>query len=152
MKQFKSLSICFLLLLLLILNKVISKLNLYIKKRYIKDVLFIFGYKSKTFPQLYKYRILHQKEQLKAGFLESDDYFTTYAISLLVGGFFFVALMYYDILVSFEFPCGSCTECAWVGNLSMETLSENKELVVVGRQQLVLPHRGKPILKEHFGL
>ena len=96
MKQFKYLSLFFLLLLLLILNKVISKLNLYKKKRYIKDVLFISGYKSKLFPQLYKYRILHQKEQLKAGFLESDDYYYLKFEPILVCN--------YRIIIFFECP------------------------------------------------
>ena len=73
MEIFKYLSLCFILLILLILKKVILKFNLSKKKRFIKDILFISGYKSKSGHQLYRYRILHQKEQLNAGFLESDD-------------------------------------------------------------------------------
>ena len=73
MEIFKCLSLCFILLIILILKKVILKFNLSKKTRFIKDVLFISGYKSKSVHQLYRYRILHQKEQLNAGFLESDD-------------------------------------------------------------------------------
>ena len=73
MQKFKYLTLCFILFILLIFKKIIPKFNLYKKKRFIKDVLFISGYKSKSDHQLYRFRILHQKEQLNAGFMESDD-------------------------------------------------------------------------------
>ena len=41
-------------------------------KRIIKDVLFINGCNINFVPHPYRYRILHQMEQLNAGFLESD--------------------------------------------------------------------------------
>ena len=44
-------------------------------KRFIKDVLFINGCDIKSVPHPYRYRVLHQMEQLNAGFLESDEYF-----------------------------------------------------------------------------
>ena len=40
--------------------------------RQIKDVLFINGCNIKNLPHPYRYRVLHQMEELDAGFLESD--------------------------------------------------------------------------------
>ena len=40
--------------------------------RRIKDVLFINGCNIKNLPHPYRYRVLHQMEELDAGFLESD--------------------------------------------------------------------------------
>ena len=40
--------------------------------RRIKDVLFINGCNIKNLPHPYLYRVLHQMEELDAGFLESD--------------------------------------------------------------------------------
>ena len=44
-------------------------------KKFIKDVLFINGCDIKNVPHPYRYRVLHQMEQLDAGFLESDEYY-----------------------------------------------------------------------------
>ena len=52
-------------------TKIINNKN----KRFIKDVLFINGCDNKNVPHPYRYRVLHQMEQLDAGFLESDEYF-----------------------------------------------------------------------------
>ena len=41
----------------------------------VKDVLFINGCHADKLPHPYRYRVLHQMEQLNAGFLESDVYF-----------------------------------------------------------------------------
>ena len=41
----------------------------------VKDVLFINGCYTKQVPHPYRYRVLHQMEQLNAGFLESDEIF-----------------------------------------------------------------------------
>ena len=41
----------------------------------VKDVLFVNGVDSKFHPHSYRYRVLHQMEQLNAGFLESDEFF-----------------------------------------------------------------------------
>jgi len=43
-------------------------------KRHIKDILFINGCYKKL-PHPYRYRVLHQMEQLNARFLESDEFF-----------------------------------------------------------------------------
>ena len=41
----------------------------------VKDVLFINGCYANLLPHPYRYRVLHQIEQLKVGFLESDEIF-----------------------------------------------------------------------------
>ena len=46
-----------------------------IDKRDVKDVLFINGCNPNLLPHPYRYRVLHQIEQLKVGFLESDEIF-----------------------------------------------------------------------------
>ena len=45
------------------------------KKITIKSVLFINGCDPKILPQSYRYRVLHQMEQLEAGFLECDEFY-----------------------------------------------------------------------------
>ena len=42
-------------------------------QRYIKDILFINGCDINIVPQSYRYRVLHQMEQLNAAFLECDE-------------------------------------------------------------------------------
>ena len=46
-----------------------------INKRDVKDVLFINGCNPNLLPHPYRYRVLHQIEQLQVGFLESDEIF-----------------------------------------------------------------------------
>ena len=46
-----------------------------VKIRNIKDVLFINGCNEKFLPHPYRYRVLHQLEQLNRGLLESDVYY-----------------------------------------------------------------------------
>ena len=41
----------------------------------IKDIIFINGCNPKFLPHPYRYRVLHQMEQLNAGFLESDEFY-----------------------------------------------------------------------------
>ena len=53
-----------------IINKNINK-----NKRIIKDVLFINGCNNKFLPHPYRYRVVHQMEQLNAAFLESDEFY-----------------------------------------------------------------------------
>ena len=63
-------------LVVLISNREISdKYSKNKKIRFIKDVLFINGCDEKILPHPYRYRVLHQMEQLNAGFLESDECF-----------------------------------------------------------------------------
>ena len=51
----------------------ISFKSKYENKRVIKDVLYISGCSPNITPHLYRYRVLHQMEQLNAGYLESDE-------------------------------------------------------------------------------
>ena len=57
-------------------KSIIKKNTIIINKiNEIKDILFINGCNPKILPHPYRYRILHQIEQLKVGFLESDEFF-----------------------------------------------------------------------------
>ena len=53
--------------------KNLCNINVFNKKRNIKDVLFVNGYKNKMHSNSYRFRINHQIEQLKASFIESDE-------------------------------------------------------------------------------
>ena len=61
---------CFTFFIAFTYNKEVSN-----NKRNIKDVLFINGCDTKIAPHPYRYRVLHQMEQLSANFLESDTFF-----------------------------------------------------------------------------
>ena len=71
----------FLLLLILFSVKLekfkINKTNLDINSKIIftKDILFINGCNPRVLPHPYRYRVLHQIEQLESGFLDCDKYF-----------------------------------------------------------------------------
>ena len=53
----------------------IDKNDITNNKRILKDVLFINGCNINIIPHPYRYRVLHQMEQLNAGFIESDECF-----------------------------------------------------------------------------
>ena len=71
----------FLLLLILFSVKLekfkINKTNLDINSKIIftKDILFINGCNPRVLPHPYRYRVLHQIEQLQSGFLDCDEYY-----------------------------------------------------------------------------
>ena len=134
MEIFKCLSLCFILLIILILKKVILKFNLSKKTRFIKDVLFISGYKSKSVHQLYRYRILHQKEQLNAGFLESDDNYYLKFDPLLVRD--------YRIIIFFRCPLTNKVEEAitLAKSLNKRILFDIDELVFDTKFTNALPY------------
>ena len=92
----KLLSLFFIIFILFILDKFISKCNLSKNKRIIKDALFISGYRTKSVSQHYRYRILHQIEQLNAGFLESNVYYYSKFDPLIVRD--------YRIIILFRCP------------------------------------------------
>ena len=60
-----------------ITNNTKSSYNTIIRniKIFTKDVLFINGCDPKLVPHPFRYRVLHQMEQLSANFLESDTFF-----------------------------------------------------------------------------
>ena len=75
-KAVKIIFFTFTFFIVLIANKEISNKDTTSNNiRFIKDVLFINGCDEKILPHPYRYRVLHQMEQLNAGFLESDEYF-----------------------------------------------------------------------------
>ena len=77
-KAAKIIFFCFIFFIALTSNKASSNTNntnINNNIRFIKDVLFINGCDEKILPHPYRYRVLHQMEQLNAGFLESDEYF-----------------------------------------------------------------------------
>ena len=65
------------------------------EKKFLKDVLFINGCNINIIPHPYRYRILHQMEQLNAGFLESDECFYENLDPLLA--------LNYRVLIFFRF-------------------------------------------------
>ena len=74
---FKSLFMCLFCIPILFYKKVpITNQNDYNNTKIItKDVLFINGCDTATVPHPFRYRVLHQMEQLNANFLETDTYF-----------------------------------------------------------------------------
>ena len=68
-------------------NKIYLKKNRSPNKRIIYDVLFINGCDPNILPHPYRYRILHQIEQLKAGFLEAYEIFYLYLNPFIVSDF-----------------------------------------------------------------
>ena len=72
--------------------------NKYLKNELIftKDVLFINGCDPKKLPHPYRYRVLHQMEQLEAGFLECDQIFYLKIQPNIV--------RYYRIIIIFRCP------------------------------------------------
>ena len=61
---------CFLFFKIILIIQKSQNKNRY--ARNVKDVLFVNGV-GNLLPQSYRYRVLHQMEQLNAGFLESDE-------------------------------------------------------------------------------
>jgi len=75
-KSAKIIFFCFTFFIVSTKNKEISNnSSINNNTRFIKDVLFINGCNPENLPHPYRYRVLHQMEQLNAGFLESDEYF-----------------------------------------------------------------------------
>ena len=95
-ERFKSLLIFLVIFVLAIFDKLISKINRSRNKRFIKDVLFLSGCNNKSIPQLYRYRVRHQIEQLNTGFLESNIYFNLNFNPLMVCN--------YRIIIIYRFP------------------------------------------------
>ena len=56
-------------------NNIKNKMKIINKINQVKDILFINGCKPEILPHPYRYRIVNQIEQLKVGFLESDEFF-----------------------------------------------------------------------------
>ena len=52
-----------------------TNLDINSKEIFSKDIVFINGCNPRTLPHPYRYRVLHQIEQLQSGFLDCDKYF-----------------------------------------------------------------------------
>lgn len=66
-------------------------------KKILRDALFINGCHNDKLPHPYRYRVLHQMEQLNAGFLESDVYFYLNLDPLIV--------LNYRVIIVYRYPC-----------------------------------------------
>ena len=84
-----------LLSIILFLSYIVIK-NKYSKKKIKKDVLFINGCNPKILNYPYRYRVLHQMEQLEAGFIECDEYFYLNFEPLII--------RYYRVIIFFRCP------------------------------------------------
>ena len=93
-------------------------------KRIIKDVLFVNGCNIKIIPHSYRYRVLHQMEQINAGFLESDEYFYENLNPLIV--------LNYRVIIFFRCPWTQNIEDAisLAKNLNKKTLFDIDDLVI----------------------
>ena len=85
---------------------------------FIKDILFINGCYSETLPHPYRYRVAHQMEQLRASFLESDEYFYLHLEPSMVRN--------YRVIIFFR--------CPWTENVQKAIIlakSLNKKVLFV---------------------
>jgi len=76
-----------------------------------KDVLFINGCDPELVPHPFRYRVLHQMEQLSANFIESDTYFYLNFEPYIV--------RYYRVIIIFR--------CPWTHNIE-KTIKQAKRL------------------------
>ena len=92
-------------------------------KRDVKDVLFINGCNPNLLPHPYRYRVLHQIEQLQAGFLESDEIFYLDFNPIIV--------RYYRVLIFYRCPLTDNVEKAinLAKNLNKKVLFDIDDLV-----------------------
>ena len=105
-------------------NILLDKNELANNKKFLKDVLFINGCNINKIPHSYRYRILHQMEQLDAGFLESDICFYQNLDPLII--------LNYRVIIFFRCPwtkkIGDIIELA--KNLNKKILFDVDELVI----------------------
>jgi len=100
------------------------KINMTNSKKIIKDVLFVNGCNIKIIPHSYRYRVLHQMEQINAGFLESDEYFYENIDPLIV--------LNYRVIIFFRCPWTQNIENAisLAKNLNKKILFDIDDLVI----------------------
>lgn len=65
-------------------NNNLAEISISNEKKNVKDVLFINGCNPNSLPHPYRYRVLHQMEQLNAGFLESDECYYSNFSSIII--------------------------------------------------------------------
>jgi len=90
----------------------------------VKDVLFINGCNPSKLPHPYRYRVLHQMEQLNVGFLESDEYFYLNFNPIIVKN--------YRVIIFFRCPWTKNVEKAisLAKSLNKKTLFDIDDLVI----------------------
>ena len=103
-------------------------------KRDVKDVLFINGCNPNLLPHPYRYRVLHQIEQLQAGFLESDEIFYLDFNPIIV--------RYYRVLIFYRCPLTDNVEKAinLAKNLNKKVLFDIDDLVFDTKYTEMLPY------------
>ena len=101
--------------------------------RIIKDVIFIVGSDMKIMNQHFRYRVLHQMEQLNAGFLESDIFFYENLDPLII--------INYRIIIFFGCPWIENIEkiILLAKNLNKKVLFDIDELIINLKYESMLP-------------
>ena len=132
-KSTKIILFCFAFFIVLTSNNELPKTNIINKQRFIKDVLFINGLSKKVAQHPYRYRVLHQIEQLNAGFIESDEYFYLSFDPLIVSN--------YRVIIFFRCPwtekIGEAITLA--KNLNKKVLFDIDDLVIDTKYTNMIP-------------
>ena len=108
----------------------------------IKDILFINGCNPEILPQSYRYRVVHQIEQLKVGFLESNEFFYLDFNPYIVRN--------YRVIIFFRCPWTKTIEEAinLAKNLNKKVLFDIDDLVFDTKYTEILPYIKTLSLKE----
>ena len=131
----KFLIFCFIFLIAVINHKEVSKKYLI---KYgpinIKDVLFINGCHKDWLPHPYRYRVIHQMEQLNAGFLESDKCFYLDLVPKMIRN--------YRIIILFRCPLTENIEKAinLAKKLNKKVLFDIDDLVIDKKYTNTIPY------------
>ena len=118
-----------------VLNEsIIDKKLVNYEQRTIKDVLFINGCEINIVPQSYRYRVLHQMEQLNAGFLETDEVFYLTFNPLIV--------CQYRVIIIFRCPLTNDVEKAitLAKNLNKKVLFDIDDLLIDIKYTEMIPY------------
>ena len=115
-------------------NNEIPKNNQNNNIRHIKDVLFINGCYSEIVPHPYRYRVLHQMEQLSACFLESDEYFYLHLEPSMVRN--------YRVIIFFRCPLTDNVHKAikLAKSLNKKVLFDIDDLVIDTKYTEIIPY------------
>ena len=114
------------------------------KLKKVKDVIIINGCNPKSLPHPYRYRVLHQMEQLNAGFLESDEFYYI--------NFDPIIIIKYRILIFYRCPWTSNVEKAIMlaKNLNKKILFDIDDLVIDLKYTNILPFLKTLTQKEKY--
>ena len=114
------------------------------KLKKVKDVIIINGCNPKNLPHPYRYRVLHQMEQLNAGFLESDEFYYI--------NFDPIIIIKYRILIFYRCPWTPNVEKAIMlaKNLNKKILFDIDDLVIDLKYTNILPFLKTLTQKEKY--